>query len=213
MDWNLSHIKAKVRKLTGRPDIGQLSEEDLLGAINQFYVHMLPQEVNVREIQTWREIALTSTDSGEYALESSVLSLEKPFTLKDEGGMVTILDLLSDQDLFFRLFPESDTQRDRPRACLIYGRTLTLRPRPDREYTFRAAATTTLDALEDDTDSPADAKWGPFIAYGTAMEILQENGEDSEASNLRDAYSFHLNSIARKQVRQIPPDKRSAPGF
>ena len=213
MEWNLSKIKAKVRKLTGRPDAGQLSEEDLREAINQFYVNMLPQEVSVRDVQTWHEFTITGSDSGEYDLPASVLSLDSPFTLKDASGAVFLLDCLTDPDWFFCRFPESAVQRTRPRACLFYGRTLFIRPLPDGEYLFRAASTTALSPMEDDSDVPADFKWGPLIAYGAAMEILQENGEDSEAASLCQAYAIHRNSLARKQLRQIPPDNRAVPCF
>ncbi|ACL05661.1 hypothetical protein Dalk_3975 [Desulfatibacillum aliphaticivorans] len=213
MEWNLSQIKAKVRKLTGRPDAGQLSEEDLLQAVNQYYVNMLPQEANVLEMQTWREISLTSSDDGEYSLEASDLALAAPFTVTDQDGAVFPLDRLTDPALFFRRYPESETRRARPEACLIYGRTLYIRPLPDGAYTLKAASVAAPMPLEADADLPRDSKWGPLIAYGAAMEILQENGEDSEAASLRGAYAFHLNSIVRKQLRQTPLEKRAAPGF
>ncbi len=213
MDWTLGDIKSKVRRLTGRPDQGQLSNQDLEDAINRYYVNMLPQEVRTRESETWHTFTTSLADEGEYALPDTILAVGAPFTTRDLLGVITSMEMTTDPQHFFTVFPESETARSRPLSCLLYNRTIYVRPKADGPYTIKALALKTFDPMASDEDKPVDSKWGPMIAYGAAIEILQENGEDSEADSLKDLYGRHLFSTARKQLQQIPSGTRATPAF
>ncbi len=213
MDSTFADIKSKVRRLTGRPDQGQLSDQDLGDAINRYYVNMLPQEVRTKESETWHTLTTLESDEGEYPLPDSILSVGAPFTARDLLGVITSMEMTTDPQHFFTVFPESESARSRPMACLLYNRTIYVRPKADGQYTVKALAVKTFDPLLTDQDTPADSKWGAMIAYGAAIEILQENGEDAEADSLKDLYGRHLISVARKQLAQIPAGARSRPGF
>lgn len=213
MDWTLSEIKAKIRRLTGRPDQGQISDDELKNAVNQYYVNMLPHEAPVRELESWWEFTVDETHACEEALPSGVLAVGAPFSAKDSGGEVMNLEVSVAPQDFFSAHPESETARSRPLACLLYNRTVYVRPKADALYTIKARAVKAPDPLEDDGDAPLDSKWGPLIAYGAAIEILQENGEDAEADSLKDIYSRHLASTVRKQLAQTPPGVRPGPSF
>lgn len=230
MDWTLSDIKSKVRSLTGRPGTGALSDSALLDHINQYFRNVLPVEVDLEELRTWFSFVTSAADGGKYALHRDVLAVESPVTLEDSDGNVDRITFYSDAGTFFTDFPDSDNDPDdtdthaEPTALLAWGRRLYLRPIPDGTYTvkFRARrrpfailATGASSGTEfvNDTDYPEDYAWGPLIAYGAAIDILQDAGEDEEADRLKDLYVYHLNLLVRKQIGQIPIETRAAPRF
>ena len=88
MDWNLTDIRAKVRKLTGRPTIGQLSVADLDNEINYFYQDVLPYEIDLHEFDAQISVSLTD-GTGTASLDATTLSVAPPVTIEDSDGVVT----------------------------------------------------------------------------------------------------------------------------
>jgi len=56
------------------------------------------------------------------------------------------------------------------------------------------------DPFSEEDDTPEDNAWGPFIAYGAAIEIHMDNGEDDEAQAKSIGYNYHKQNITRKQI-------------
>jgi len=104
------------------------------------------------------------------------------------------------------------TSADKPNALLLYGSTIYLRPIPDATYTVKMAAIQRPTALSADSDTVTNPKWGPVIAYGTAIQMFIDAKDMSGASDLSDIYQFHLNSVDRKNLLQLA-NLRSVPGF
>lgn len=217
MNWTLANIRSKMRKLTGRIDSNIVTDSALDTEINAYYQYQFPDEIDVHEyfgFTTFETVAGTET----YSVPDAVAALELPLTIADSDSNVYPLDLYTDAALFKTDYPddmhdESD-ERDQPTAMLLFGRSMYLRPVPDAVYTVKYARKSTQPtAMSADGDTPADEKWGPLLAYGPAIEYLQAHGQNDEADELKDLYNYYRNSIARRQLRQLPTGMRALPRF
>jgi len=215
--WSFGNIQAKVRNLTGRPSTEQISADSLKIAINHYYQNVFPIEINVTEFEGYTELSATN-GTGSYDIPSTVLTINPPITVKDSDDKIYPMDLFIDERRFFELFPDDchdeEDERERPVAMLVYGRKIYLRPVPDASYTVKYyCRSQTPTALSDEQDTVSDDMWGPCIAYGTAIEILQEAGENDEADELKDMYNFYMGLIDTKYIKQIPLGARALPRF
>lgn len=218
MTWTVATIKTKVRALTGRPNTSQLSDADLLDFINEYYVNHFPYDAGVMaEQRTFFTLGLTSADDGNYGLASNVIGIEPPITVKDSDDVVYAVDLHTDAALFFSLYPDDahdeTSERDRPRAVLLLGRDLYVRPKPDDSYTLKMAGRKGITAFTGDTDEPGDDAWALAICYGAAGMILIEAGDLEEAAGVALALKGTLTNINAREAQQFPPDMRAAPRF
>jgi len=213
MNWTLAQLRSKVRELTGQLSASQLSDSVLNDTINDFYQNAFPNEVELPELKTFYTFD-TVDGTGSYSLPSSVLRLEKPITVDDgDGDAVVKLGFWTDANAFFTLYPEDDSaDKNEPIALLLYGSTLYLRPIPDGLYTVKAAAVQRPAALVEDTDAVINPKWGPAVAYGTAIQMFLDQKDSDGAGELSGIYQLHLNSIARSHLQQLSAF-RSVPSF
>jgi hypothetical protein len=217
MSWTLTRIRARIRELTGRPDTDQLSADNLLTYINDYYQRIFPHEINVFEFEGTTEFD-TSDGTGEYDIPSTVLAVRPPVSCEDSDSNINFIDLYTDEGVFHHTYhPDSNNEsdeEDEPTGMLVYGRELWLRPVPDDIYTIKyhslAQAPT---AFSSEGDTPTDETWGPAICTGTAIDILTRNGENDEAKELFELHKLHINIIARKQVQQIVNGTRAKPRF
>jgi len=214
MNWTLADIKSKVRKLTGRPNTSQLSDADLLDYINQIYVNDLPLEVQTKEVMAWFELSVTEALGGNYSMSDSIFNiLPGNTTAIDSDDAVSSMSLSTDYGQFFEDYPDDYDTTGTPLEMLLFNRTLYIRPLPDASYTIKFPYIKAISEFENDSDAPLDKIWGPVIAYGAAIDILFDSGEDERAMSLRGKYKYYLASIARKQLLQDPVGKRAAPRF
>lgn len=212
MDWTLSDIKSKIRRLTGRPDTGELTEADLTNAVNQYYRNVLPLEIPADALRGFASQAVAK-GGGSYVLSPDVISVDHPVYLVGADGLVTPVNLFTAPVTFFRLHPEDDTEESTPEDLLIYGRTLFLRPLADAAFTLKYAVYRRPAALSADADKPLDPAWGPLIAFGAAIELLKESGEAEEAASLADLYRYHRDLCGRGKTLSTPESVRAIPRF
>lgn len=66
----------------------------------------------------------------------------------------------------------------RPLAILYFNNQFELLPPPDQAYIVQMQAYQVVDALVNATDTPELNEWGPCIAYGTALGIFADYGEN-----------------------------------
>jgi len=213
MDWTLAQLRSKIRELTGQLSTSQLSNSDLNDKINDFYRNVFPDEIELPELKTFYSFN-TVDGTGSYSLPSTILRIEKPITVDDgDGDAVAKLGFWKDANAFFTEYPEDDSaDENEPIDLLLYGSTMYLRPIPDDIYTVKIAAVQRPDALSEDTDTVDNPKWGPAIAYGTAIQMFLDTKDSDGAGELTSIYQFHLNSINRKNLQQLS-NLRSVPSF
>jgi len=215
MDWTLSTIQAKIRKLTGRPDTSQLSDADLVSYINQMYTDILPLEVQTKEVEDWFALSVTEALGGSYDTSDEDIQYVLPgnTTCVDSDDASFPVDLTTDYATFFDLYPEDYTTTGRPLDMLLYDQKIYLRPLPDASYTVKFPYVKKITTeLANSSDKPLDPTWGPYIAYGAAIEIFIDGGE-AVPTTVAAMYQHHEKLIARKQILQTPVGTRAAPRF
>jgi hypothetical protein len=68
-------------------------------------------------------------------------------------------------------------QGNRPQGCMFFENEFTLMPVPDQVYQIRMQGFVLPDLLVNDSDTPAQAEWGPLIAYGASLDYFQDRGD------------------------------------
>jgi len=211
--WTLAEIRAKVREITGELTTEDIEDADLNNRINDFYRNIFPLEVYVAEFEDWFTQATADEDGGEYTVSQDYLRLMTPMTTMDSDDVLATVKFYQDKDEFFHLYPEeADPTEARPAAALLYGGKLYLRPEPDAIYTFRAACIKKPDALTEST-APVDVRWGPCIAYGTAIEMLMEDMDKPAAEELAPIYEYFQKMVSQKKLVQKAINQRATPRF
>lgn len=201
--WDLTAIRAKVRKLTGRPTTVQLSNVDLDNYIDNYYRNVLPLQTNSDEFTKFASSAgftgTTVAGTGEYALGSDVFGVGNPIIFDGEP-----IPLSYDLNAFMNKFPPSDTTQSKPTHALVYERKLYFRPLPDdndgSNYAFEAPKIDKPTSLVNTTDEPIDQMFGPAIAYGASVDILLDDGEDEQAASKASILKSYIILIFRKDI-------------
>ncbi len=195
--WTLATIKLKVRVLTGRPSTSQISEADLLGFINNYYQLVFPKEVQPAELSGW--FTANTVDGTEtVTVDQEYIALDKPFMVAGNPRGVTVY---TDPNAFYRKWPPGQTFAEgQPYDILVDIPNLILRPIPDTVYAVKCKALQRPAALANASDEPLNQEWGQLIAYGTAIDIKQDNGED--ISGLTSMYDFLLTKVQEKKIIQ-----------
>jgi hypothetical protein len=81
LTWTREEIRDKFRELTGRKTTDQISDSDVNDLINDYYVNHFPGDAKVDEFDTFFTQALSATDDGIYALDSTVDRFDDPVTI------------------------------------------------------------------------------------------------------------------------------------
>lgn len=69
-------------------------------------------------------------------------------------------------------------QGNRPQGILFYSNVFTLRPVPDQVYQIRLEGYVKPVLLSLDTDVPSQEEWGQLLAYGAALDIFSDRGDN-----------------------------------
>ena len=213
MAWTLITIRSLVRTLTGEKSTSQWSNDDVDTAINEFYQDTFPHEIALPELWDWATWSVNTAEDGDYDIAETTLKLRAPWTLDDgDGDAVAELSWTYNRPAFFETYPEDDSRDEGiPGAVLIYGPKIYIRPKADAAYTIKAAAYE-KPALLTVSVNPVSDRWGPAIAYGTAIQRLNDRGDYEETTGLAGLYQYHLNNVNRKTLARLS-GVRSVPRF
>jgi hypothetical protein len=101
--WALSEIRAEFRRLIGRSSTDDISDTNCNKWINDYYVNRFPDDAQVDEFDSFFTQAASSTDNGEYTLNSGVERLDDPVTVNR-----TEIKLYRNREEFFSDYPEDE---------------------------------------------------------------------------------------------------------
>lgn len=162
-----------------------------------------PQQYNVDSVAAGDGITTTFTGNtqgfpiiaGSYFITDSVQVLQDdglgnllPDNAASSGGSGTINYLTGAFSANFGTPPSSSLtvydkyiayQGNRPQGCLFFENQFTLMPVPDQVYQIRMQGFIFPTGLVNDSDVPQQPEWGPLIAYGAALEIFNDRGDNS----------------------------------
>ena len=99
--WLLSDIRATARKLTGRPSVNQLSNQELDTYINRFYTQELMAILKLDDLASWWRFS-TMEQVGEYDIPANVASISGLITANGDA-----VDIYTDPKVFNSLYQES----------------------------------------------------------------------------------------------------------
>lgn len=97
--WKLSEIRSKVRKLTGRPSVNQISDNEVDKYINRFYTQDLMALLQLDEVQSYWRFE-TMVNVSDYAFRKQDYALEGPVYINGEPA-----DLSRDPTTFHAKHP------------------------------------------------------------------------------------------------------------
>ncbi len=101
--------------------------------------------------------------------------------------------------------------RDRPESALVAeDGYLYLREKPDDIYLFEGKKIIKPDSLSGDSSTPDDVRWGPAIAYGTAIAYKTKEGESIEPEKVN-IFNEHINFLNGNRLLQQTRNRRAKP--
>lgn len=219
--WDLTAIRKKVRNLTGMQGTSQLTNDELDTYINHYYQYLFPLEVKPRALQGYYELDLTAyTD--EYDLDDTfyesytTLGSLAWMSKGDSGTAETEFYQIStykEPESFYAIWPMStEYTESRPSSVLIWENKLLFRTSPDDDYRFKIVAWKRPSALETALDQPIQVEWGPVIATGAALEIVEDQGDSDAMQRIQAFHQKYLNSINSIGTAWLS-DRRAKPTF
>jgi hypothetical protein len=205
MSWTVAQIVSTFRELTGRHDSEQLSDADILIAVNHYYQYIFPEEANITEFKGWYTFN-TVASTGSQAIPEATKGVNPPAYVDDEQ-----VNFWTDIDRFYTEYPHDYTDEDVPSDILLFDRTLILRPIPDDAYEVRLRSTSSVPSALT-TGTLDNSKWGPAIAYGSAIMFLCDQGEKDTADEHLSIYGMHMSVVRSEIIRNRPQGLRPRGG-
>ncbi len=103
LTWKRSEIRDEWRKLTGRTQVADISNDDVDALLNDYYVNYFPEDALVTNFDGFFTQAAIATDNGEYSLAQSIVKLMEPMTIN--GAEITFYQ---DKNYFFQMYPDDE---------------------------------------------------------------------------------------------------------
>lgn len=100
----------------------------------------------------------------------------------------------------------------RPQAILYFNNQFQLFPVPDQFYIIKMRAYQVVTALTNATDTPDLSEWGPCIAYGTALGIFSDYGENDAYAQTTALHKEQISLILTRTVQDLM-NTRAMPNF
>ncbi len=160
--------------------------------------------------------AFTTYTSGGYVLPVSVAILKGDqggsgrVTLSSGAFSITFNTAPTDGQALVASYQYSTAAK--PSAALFYDNELIFAPVPDGSYFVQIAVSGRPAPLLADADSIASDDWGKLVAYGAAIDLLNDNGQQEGASLLQPQFREHQMQARRRNIRNNH-DERSVPRF
>jgi hypothetical protein len=220
MIWTTAYILAKVRKLTGRPSQGQITDTELLALVNEYFLTTFPIDCNLTVDNKDWVITTTGADSGVYNWDTGI-QVVKPLVYCESSPLQVEefeLNVYFSREVFISLWPDAPwttITAGQPQDALIdiEKRTLTVMPPPDGVYTLTVEAeydpVTPLDLASINPDLES---WGPVIAWGSAILLHATKGEQELADGLVNMYNYYKTLLTRTTIKNLA-NSRTIPTF
>lgn len=101
---------------------------------------------------------------------------------------------------------------NRPQGVMFFNNEFTLRPVPDQAYYIRMQGYITPQLLVKPTDTPLQNEWGPLIAYGAALEIFADSGDNENIDSYYPIFKRYENVALGRTIQQYTAEQ-SIPRF
>lgn len=213
MYWTLLKMIEKIRQLTGRPSVNQMSNQAVVDSLNEFYRDFLHTHVEDVILECQMQANLDNTANADRLVivpSQDFVDFFGPFTI--DGAPLRVY---RQRELFEAAYPLSEElPRGTPESILIADGTITFAPAPavGDNPLFLCSGRRKPDVLADDTYTPIRVDWGRLIVVGTAILILSDSNQHEEAKTLQPMFMDAKRSINVDFYRSLS-NTRSAPSF
>jgi len=121
----------------------------------------------------------------------------------DSGGFIPDTTLLSDSAVTDTFTDGKCETRGEPVRALLYGTNLYVDPKPNDIYQLKALQIADRPTALTGTDEIADAKHGPAIARGAALQYLGPRGGQQRITELALTTEHMFNSIRSDKIKRL----------
>lgn len=101
---------------------------------------------------------------------------------------------------------------NRPQGVLFFNNEFTFRPVPDQAYQIQMQGFIKPQTLTSDSDTPLQEEWGQLIAYGAALEIFSDRGDESSYESYYPIFKRYENVALGRTIQQYTAEQ-SVPRF
>ena len=180
--------------------------------------------ISVITVSDTTNFSLDTVDATNFTIYEGggeVLPLSSIKLVGSRGGSGTIVASTGVYSITFNAFPISGAvikasygfySTGRPTYILYSANRFTLRAVPDRSYQVRIAVTKRAAALSADGDTLENDNWGKLVAYGAAIDLLNDFGQQETAQQLEVHYRQMLQNVQAIMIRDSL-GQRSVPSF
>jgi len=101
---------------------------------------------------------------------------------------------------------------NRPQGVLFYNNEFTFMPVPDQAYRIQMQGYIKPTELTNASDTPLQAEWGALIAYGAALEIFADRGDEESYQSYYPIFKRYENVALGRTIQQLTAEQ-SVPRF
>jgi len=148
---------------------------------------------------TTSDIVLTGSDGGNATINLSTGEVSVSFNAAPADGQLIYLNYVQ-------------FEANRPQAILYFNNQFQLYPVPDQAYVIRMRAYQIVEELTNATDTPELNEWGPCLAYGTALSIFADYGENDAYAETTVLHKEQI-SLVLTRTEQDLMNVRAMPNF
>lgn len=98
-------------------------------------------------------------------------------------------------------------QGNRPQGVLFFENEFTFMPVPDQVYQIRMQGFIFPNTLDDDADVPQQPEWGPLIAYGAALEVFADRGDNDNYDRYYPVMKRYENVALSRTIQQYTAEQ------
>ena len=208
--WDYQTIIAEVRGLVMKRSSNQISNIEIGKKINQYLRFKFAQEVNPIELRDNYEF-VTIDGTQEYTIDQdTVTGFEGSVFVSETDTIGDPATMWQDPSLFYLQYPTEDltsSDEGEPTDFLYGSGKFILSPVPDAVYYIKMPCIIRPSILSNPTDVPSAngreyEEWGPVIAHGASVDILEKAGEDDRLERVMQWYQRETLLLKKRAVFQ-----------
>ena len=208
--WDYQTIIAEVRGLIMKRSSNQISDIEIGKKINQYFIFKFAQEIDPVELRDNYSFA-TVDGTREYTIDQDIVTgFCGSIFVSDTDTIGNPATMWNDPSLFYLQYPTEDltsSDEGEPTDFLYSSGKFVLYPVPDDVYYIKMPCLIRPSLLENPTDVPSangreHEEWGPVIAHGSSIDILEKAGEDDRLEKVMQGYERERLLLKKKNAFQ-----------
>ncbi|MHC4569601.1 MAG: hypothetical protein ACYTE3_28075 [Planctomycetota bacterium] len=179
--WVMSELVSRFREHIGLSSTSDITDANAHKWINDYYRHVFPLQLDLDLLNGWYTQELTAVDEGRYALNQTVLDINRPVTVNGSE-----IRLYMDKEEFFRAHP-LDSEQYITAPGLAIGTSDSTKVKHDafkyeisgNSYSVSSAETLKINTSGTVTIAEASGNSSGYATAGLAIDGLSNAGSDS----------------------------------